>query len=132
MNKITSTVTYGNNAKYDTLDQWQRDANPWTVELRYQGRRMTVHYWTGTGISGEPDTACVLESLISDASSADQRFENWAADYGYDTDSRRAHHSWQQVQAQTAKLRRLLGANYERIIGDDHSTFRAYVGSSRG
>lgn len=70
---------------------------------------MTVPFFTGPAL-GEPSIADVVECLISDASSADQTFEDWCGDYGYDTDSRKAGATYKAVVKQTAALRRLLGA----------------------
>ena len=50
---IRLTLTYGNDADYSTLDQWQREANPWTVRVENgdKFRSTTFHYWTGPAIS---------------------------------------------------------------------------------
>ena len=55
-------------------------ANGWKVTLRYQGRCLTVPFWTGVALS-EPTAADVLECLASDATSADESFDNLCADY---------------------------------------------------
>jgi len=88
----------------------------WKVTLRYQGRQMTVPFSMGPALSHEPTAADVLECLLSDASSADEDFENWAADLGFDPDSRRAERIYRTVQRQTLKLSRLLGDDYDAFI----------------
>src|SRR5262249_20478447 len=98
-------------------------SDPWTVVLRYKGRRMTVPFYMGPALAREPNAEDVMEALCSDASSAENSFENWCGDYGYDTDSRRAERTYQAVQKQTAKLRRLLGDDFDRIVyGDDEAS----------
>lgn len=115
MNRITSTITYGNNAQ--DLDDWQRSAHPWTIELRYQRRRMTVDFWTGQAL-GEPTTSDVLSCLASDAAGYEntRSFNEWASDYGYDTDSRKTEQVFNQVRKQSEKLKKLLGDDYSSIV----------------
>jgi hypothetical protein len=68
----------------------------------------------------EPPTAAeVLDSLASDASGADQNFEDWCADFGYDTDSRKAERTYNAVREQTFSLRKLLGhRDFETLLSD--------------
>ncbi len=89
------------------------------VTLRYQSpagaaRTMAVPFSGGSPqafsrTDGTPDARDVLGCLWSDSTSADQSFEDWCADYGYDTDSRRLYATWETVQRQTGELRRFLG-----------------------
>lgn len=125
MSKITSTITYGNTDKLEG-DDWRRTANPWTVELRYQRRRMTVHFWTGS-MAGEPNTADVVWCLAADASGLDccRDFDDWADNYGYDRDSRKAEALYRQVQKQTEKFRRLLGDDFAAIVELDEDAIAA-------
>lgn len=105
MTKITGDVTL---TDATIPDSFPRGSNAWRVELRYQGRSMTVPFYTGPAL-GEPTVADVVECLISDASGADQSFEDWCSDYGYDTDSRKDEATYKAVVKQTRELRRLLG-----------------------
>lgn len=57
----------------------------------------------------KPTVADVLDCLASDASGADESFEDWASNYGYDTDSRSAERTYQTIQKQVKELRQLLG-----------------------
>lgn len=128
MNKVTSTITYGNNVSYDNMDDWQRESHPWTVVLRYQGRQMTINFWTGQ-LVGEPDTCDVLTCIAPDASGFDNAgsFEEWASEYGYDADSREAEKIYKAVEKQTHKLRRLLDDDYETIIYTDEDELKAFT-----
>ena len=69
---------------------------------------MTVYFSQGPAISGEPTTEDVLDCLALDASGADS-FEDWCAEYGYDTDSRKAEHIYNTVRKQTEELASFLG-----------------------
>lgn len=58
-----------------------------------------------------PSPATVLHSLISDASAADSTFDDWAADMGLDSDSRKALAMYLACQETAVSLRRLFGAD---------------------
>jgi hypothetical protein len=64
-----------------------------------------------------PDTCNVLYGLISDADVLDAGgFEDWAANYGYDTDSRKAEDLYRQCLETALKLRNHLGeAGLEKL-----------------
>lgn len=76
------------------------------------GCAVDVHTWgwrDGANIEG-PKTADVLSSLISDASAMDHAdFESWAAEYGYDTDSRSAENTYRACLETGLKLRAAIG-----------------------
>ncbi len=87
------------------------------VTLKRRGRQMTVPFSMGPALDHEPGASEVLSCLVSDASSSDQDFDNWCADYGYDTDSRKAERTFRAVAAQSAKLRTFLGELYDEACG---------------
>lgn len=89
----------------------------WRCTLRHQGRRMSVVYSMGRGHNGmEPQAKEVLESLFLDASSASARdFADFCAEFGYDTDSRRAERIYKACQSTAMRLRKLLGDDYEAV-----------------
>lgn len=111
-------------------DDW--DHNSWSVTLAFQGRTMETKFHTGFGIVGEPTIGAVLSSLASDASSAINAtsFEDWAGDYGYDTDSRKAERTYKAVCDQVEKLRELLDEDFLHVLafeapnGGDWSEFK--------
>jgi hypothetical protein len=126
MNRITSTITYGNKLPYDQRDEWQRQANPWTAEVRYKRRKMTVNYWTGPLYPGEPTTKDVAYCLLADAQCLEytQSFEEWCNDLCMDTDSLKAYRTYQQVIKQTDSLKRVLGSDFEDFIGLDEDELK--------
>lgn len=68
-----------------------------------------------------PRLADVLDCLASDANGYDnsRNFEDWASDYGYDTDSRKAEATYRIVAEQAKGLRYFLGDNaYRELIED--------------
>lgn len=112
---VTATITLTGGGHVDPFDVhrvWQH--HEWTVELQYDGRTMELPYYTGE-LAGEPTAADVLGCVLLDASGVvrGQTFDEWAADYGYDTDSRRAEALYRRVVEQTDRLRELLGDEFD-------------------
>ena len=118
MNRITSKIVMDNNVPRKDQDAWQQDSTPWTVQLRYDRRQMTVSFWTGSAWTSEPGTFDVAQCVIADASGIESSdsFEDWAENYGHDRDSRRAEKVYGQSKRQTEALRRLLGADYDEVV----------------
>ena len=54
-----------------------------------------------------PHAAEVLHSLLADGAGADQLFDDWCADFGYDSDSRKALATYLACQENAIKLRRV-------------------------
>ncbi len=91
----------------------------WKVRFTRPGRSMTTYFSMGSGHNGrQPDTGEVLECLASDAAGIEnaRNFDDWCAEYGYDTDSRKAHRTYTICQREASKLKRFLDAGYERLL----------------
>jgi hypothetical protein len=95
-------------------DGWEHYA--YTVRLNRGDESMRVPWRQGLGLTDPPTAADVLESLLSDAAGAGGDFDDWCADYGYDTDSRKAYATWEAVKAHTAELADLLGEDFETAV----------------
>lgn len=64
-----------------------------------------------------PTAEEVLDCLASEASAMDQSFEDWASDFGYDVDSRKAEKAYNACREQGFALRKLLGyADFEILL----------------
>lgn len=99
-------------------DGWTHDL--YRVTLRCDGRSMSTEYRMGMGHAGRrPKVWEVLSSLVDDAASADQTFDDWCADYGYDTDSRRAYASWQACGRIRRKLTRVVGSDALELLTNE-------------
>ena len=94
--------------------KYANDRRYFTVTLTYRGRRMRVDYHQGSAWKTDPTAAEVLDCIVSDSVSYDnaRNFEDWASDYGYDIDSRRAERLYRDVQRQRDDLVGLLGSEY--------------------
>ena len=71
-----------------------------------------------------PNLADVIHSLVMDSSVLDHgTFESWAADYGYDTDSRSAESTYRDCLAIALQLRAAIG---EAGLDDLRNAFQDY------
>lgn len=57
-----------------------------------------------------PTAATVFYSLVLDGAAIDQSFPDWCADFGYDTDSRKAHDTYMACCESGRQLRQMLTA----------------------
>jgi hypothetical protein len=94
----------------------------WRVRLQRPGKRMTVYFSMGSGHHGKaPEVADVLDCIASDSAGIEnaQSFEDWASDYGYDTDSRKAHRTFKVIERQAQRLEKFIGADeYQALLFD--------------
>lgn len=83
----------------------------WRVVLRLDGRSITIPFHKGEGHGGAPPEADeVMEAVLSDVASFlnANGFEDWARDFGYDTDSRYAETVYKACEAMNGRLAYLL------------------------
>ena len=103
-------------------DSWAKTASHYRVTLKRTNprRQMTVYFSMGPALCREPAADDVLDSLASDADGIENAtsFENWASEYGYDTDSRKAERSYRVTQRQAQKLRAFMGHEYNTLLWD--------------
>lgn len=99
------------NPNYVADDDWMRSARHFKCTLRCGKRRMTLHFSQGCAHTKEPTVEDVLNCLASDSAGLDNSttFESWCAEYGYDTDSRKAEKIYRACQKQRDQLERLIG-----------------------
>lgn len=86
----------------------------WVREACTSGRVPKATFSSTSWIPGKtpilPDLRDVIYSLVMDGGAIDYRdFEDWAADYGYDTDSRKAEATYRACLEIGLKLRNTLG-----------------------
>jgi hypothetical protein len=102
-----------------------KDSTGYTVVLRREGSRkvITTPFYMGPAHTTEPKPTDVLECLLSDVAGVESAdtFEEWCAELGYDTDSRRAERIYQNVHAEKAQLRSFLGDHYQAFLYDTES-----------
>ena len=83
------------------------------------GVTMDVPFSMGPALCRDPELGEVLDCLLADAwGLANSRsFEDWAAELGYDEDSRKAEKTYRAVERQTRQLREFLGNHWEDFMG---------------
>jgi hypothetical protein len=116
MKNLNMEVNYGVRTDWSNLDEWQKKANPYTVTLKYDRKQMTVPFFMGPAHTSEPTLEDVMPCLVADYSLKGESFEDFAANCGYDEDSRKAEKIYKQIQRQSAKLEKLLGPDLENIL----------------
>lgn len=90
-------------------DGWRHHA--YRVALNYDGRRLETDWRAGLGITDTPDDtpAEVFDALLSDAAAGRDTFEDFASEYGYDSDSRRAFALWESCVELSGRFVELVG-----------------------
>ncbi len=92
------------------MDNQDWPARHYRVTLLRGRKRMTVPFSCGLGIEREPTAADVLECLLSDYFTVNNGlFDDWCAELGYDTDSRKAERTYTTVLRQSDRLSAFLG-----------------------
>lgn len=76
--------------------------------IRKSPRSVAAERWIKENVKPHtPQAAGVLYSLLTDTSATEQSFANWCADFGYDTDSRKAFSVYEACQQNADKLFKL-------------------------
>lgn len=134
-NAIRLEILDGPNPDRDA-DGWEHYA--YKVRLHFDGRTLDSPWRQGTGITEDPSAEEVLDSMLMDAGGFDNSdgFEEWAGEYGYDTDSRKAESTYRITGDQTRRLADLLGPLYDRAVfptdhADSEEVARRLVRSGR-
>jgi len=94
------------------------------VTLLRAGRQMTIHFSMGPAHTKEPTVEDVLNCAAMDAAAYENAtsFEDWASEYGFDTDGRKAETTYRAVKKQTAKLAKFLTVDqYNTLLWDTES-----------
>ena len=108
---MTSERADSNPNLFDPESDWANHASHWKVVFRRGRKTFTLHYSMGSAHTGSPAAPSVLDSVRSDTGSFEEggTFEDWARNFGFDADSRRAEAAWRHVKDEVARLKRFLG-----------------------
>ena len=90
----------------DGAPEWAQQQ--WRVTLRCEGRTMSLDYYGG-GACSDPSIGDIVETLDLDTYAGTVSFEDYCAEYGEDSDSRRAYAMWQACVKQSKRFARLIG-----------------------
>ena len=100
------------------MPDWN-DANHYKCKLTMGRKQMTIYFSQGYGVTHEPEAADVLNCLADDSAGVSnaRSFEEWAEEYGYDTDSRKAEKTYNVCVKQAARLLSFLGEDlYNELL----------------
>lgn len=100
-------------------DGLMENMNHYKCRIMCGRRGFTIYFSQGYGITGSPKLDGVLDCLASDACGYENAnsFEDWASEYGYDTDSRSAEKIYRTVKRQAEQLRRTIGDEaYDELL----------------
>lgn len=108
LNKIRMTYDWADSNPNMTDSQ---NMNHYKCTLKMGKKQITLFFSQGYGISVDPDAESVLDCLASDSASIEnaRSFEDWANEYGYNTDSRKAEKIFKACERQAEKLKSFLG-----------------------
>lgn len=102
----------------------------WEITFSRDDKVFTLDFFTGMGLRKkpknkwadpkpvEPAAADVLYSVVLDAQACEVSFEDWADDFGYDTDSRSALETYRACQKNGNQYRRIIGQNEREQIDE--------------
>lgn len=88
----------------DASADWAEGSTHYQVAIVRGNKSFQVYYSMGPAHTNGPDLADVIYSLLMDTSDIDQPFEDWAADLGYDSDSRKAEAIYRACMVEAAQL----------------------------
>jgi hypothetical protein len=119
-NRIRMTVEWADSNPNIAADaKWMASARHFRCVLKCGKRQLTIPFSQGAAHEKEPTASDVLDCLAMDAIGVEnaRSFEEWCAEYGYDTDSRKAEKIFQVCEREAEGLRRLLGPEaYEQLL----------------
>lgn len=117
MSKIEKvTLTLKNGVKTKNLDEWQQNSNQYTATLKYQGRQLTVDFFTGLAWKRDPNALDVLSNLALTASHVEycSSHEDFCEEIGY-SPSFQTQKMFKDCLRINRRLKKLLGDDYEEI-----------------
>lgn len=86
---------------------------------RQEKRELSIQFSQGSAHKKQPAVEDVLNCCAADSAGYENVdcFEDWAAEYGYDTDSRKAENIYKTVATESAKLKNFLGQElYDELL----------------
>lgn len=100
----------------DSLHDWHTwTATAWSVTLTVGEKEHRTTFSMGSAHRKPPAAVDVLESLFMDANCGASTFEDFAGDFGYDLDSRKAYATWEACRSTSLALHELYGRQFHDI-----------------
>lgn len=99
---------------------WSQGARHWFCTFEFNLRPSNV-YWTyfsqGSAHTSPPTREDVLDCLATDCQSAESTFEDWCAELGYDSDSRKAEAIYNACRKERVELTKFLSQGKAGRVG---------------
>ena len=103
----------------DSLE-WVKGARHWLacMSIPSTGKRFQVYYSQGPAHKNPPQAHEVLYCLQANCIGVEngQTFEEWANEYGYDEDSRKAERTYNACVDTAKRLKEFLGFHWETFL----------------
>lgn len=118
-NEFTITAEYTGSKPAD----WGNGRENWnhhriTVYSSRTNKRTGFDFWASImnpHVDSRADVLSAFECFVSDALAGRDSFEDFCAEFGYDTDSRRAERTWKACKRSWEKLIRVSGYDINEI-----------------
>lgn len=93
----------------------ENERTHWEVTLTHNGQSITSPFNQGSAHSTPPDAQTVASCLALDAQCGTMEFEEFASEFGYDSDSRSAYAAWETCRATELRMRRMFGDKFDTL-----------------
>ena len=103
----------------ETIGRYRVRMSHYRCRIKCGRKSFGLYFSQGEGVKGVPTLAGVLDCLASDAASYENAkdFEDFAAEFGYDSDSRSAERIYRAIRRQAEQLKRTLGDEaYQELL----------------
>ena len=74
----------------DNNNDWGKGSKHFKCDICYNGRNIEIYYSQGSRVKDDPTIEDLLDCIIVDSTDNYSSFEEWASEFGYDEDSRKA------------------------------------------
>jgi len=119
--RVRLQVQYEPVTPWGQQDEWQQKATGYRCRMLYKGRSYSFDFWQGSAHKDDPTAEGCLECLLSDANCAENTFEDFCSELGYDTDSRKAEATFKACKIVRKNMERLLGSDFEAFLYADRN-----------
>lgn len=92
----------------------------WRTNHCVDATNFRAQWYKNERSAARPKISDVLDCLLSDCSAGSESFEDFCSNFGYDTDSRKAHETWQICKNTFIALHVLFGNDLQLIEGKQH------------
>lgn len=117
MSKIEKvTLILKNGVREKNLDEWHKEANQYTATLKYDGRQMTVDFFTPKNWSEKPKVLDILSSLFIIASRVENSssYSDFCSNIGH-PESKDMEKIYNDSLRTNKRLKKLLGDDYQKF-----------------